>query len=108
MYDKTLYFRKTAADKRITITSTAFSDEKKIVFAGLSNGFVIGWDLCIPIPVARVLVAYAHDGAITCMLYHEKTKLLITGGIDHSIKIWDPIFTDLVDVSGVERLQIEH
>lgn len=53
------------------------------------------------------MVAYAHEGPITSMIFNDKSKLLITGGMDHIIRVWDPIFTDIVDVSGIEKLTIE-
>lgn len=107
LYDRSLYFRRVAADKKITITACTTSESKNIIFAGLSNGYIIAWDLYIKVPVARVLAAYAHEGAITAMLYHEPSKLLLTGGMDHTVKVWDPIFTDLVDVTGIDKLDIE-
>lgn len=74
----------------------------------MSNGTIIAWDLCLPIPVARVCVINAHEGEITSLEYNEESNLVISAGLDHCIRVWDPIFSDLLDVSGVEKLKIEH
>lgn len=105
-YLRSLYFRKLSPDK-IQISAYAFCEERELLFAGLSNGSIICWDLCTSVPVARVVVAGAHEGPVRVLMFDNTTGLLVSGGLDHFINIWDPIFSDLVDVSGVEKLKIE-
>ncbi|CAL6102150.1 WD40_repeat protein [Hexamita inflata] len=103
-YKQSLYFRKLGPEK-IDITAYVYAPDKNMIFGGLSNGTIIAWDLCISIPVARVCVVAAHGGPISVLHYNQRTGYLISGGMDHMISIWDPILSDLVDVSGVEKLK---
>ncbi|KAH0571198.1 WD40 repeat protein [Spironucleus salmonicida] len=106
-YVQTLYFRKLAPEK-ITITATHHSQKKNIIFAGLSNGTIIGWDLYLPIPVARLVAIAAHSGAVTALSFHHVHGLLVSGGLDQQVRVWDVVFSDLIDVSGVQQLKMEH
>lgn len=105
-YVQTLFYRKLAPEK-ILITSSCYCELRNIIFCGLSNGCIVAWDLCINLPVARVCVFNAHQGPITSMIWHTKSNLLITGGLDQNVRLWDIIFSDLVDVSGVQQLKID-
>lgn len=101
-YTETLFFRKSGSTT-IHITAMTVSNELGIIFAGLSNGCLIAWDLRYESnPIARVIVYNAHVSEITCLCWHPYFHLLISGGIDYQIKLWDPIFTDNLDVTGLD------
>lgn len=77
------------------------ANELGILFAGMSNGCLIAWDMRYePSPLARVVVYNAHKGAIKALCWQPYYRLLFSGGVDGLIKIWDPSFTDFLDVSG--------
>ena len=67
-YNYSLFFRK-LAPLRIVITSHVFLPQKNIIFAGLSNGNIIAWDLYVPIPIARVCVVQAHESEVSALTY---------------------------------------
>jgi len=97
-YSSTLFFRRCGAIA-VRISSTAISEELGIVFAGLTNGTIIAWDLRYsPSPLAHVVVYNAHKGDVSALCWLPRLRLLCSGGVDHEVKIWDPILSDKVDV----------
>lgn len=99
-YINSLFFRRFGSHA-VTITSVSPANELGILFAGMSNGCLIAWDIRYePSPLARIVVYNAHKGAIKALCWQPYYRLLFSGGVDGLIKIWDPSFTDFLDVSG--------
>ncbi|EFO65468.1 Hypothetical protein GLP15_5142 [Giardia lamblia P15] len=99
-YINSLFFRRFGS-RAVTITSVSPANELGILFAGMSNGCLIAWDMRYePSPLARVVVYNAHKGAIKALCWQPYYRLLFSGGVDGLVKVWDPSFTDFLDVSG--------
>ncbi|KAE8301434.1 WD40 repeat protein [Giardia duodenalis] len=100
-YINSLFFRRFGSHA-VTITSVSPANELGILFAGMSNGCLVAWDMRYePSPLARVVVYNAHKGAIKALCWQPYYRLLFSGGVDGLVKVWDPSFTDFLDVSGM-------
>lgn len=100
VYVNSFFYRRLGAHA-VTITALASANELGIVFIGLSNGAIAAWDLRYePSPLARVVVYAAHQGSVLTLHWQPYYRLLISGGADAHVRIWDPSLTDFVDVSG--------
>ncbi|TNJ27824.1 WD40 repeat protein [Giardia muris] len=100
VYVNSFFYRRLGAHA-VTITALTSANELGIVFFGLSNGAIAAWDLRYePSPLARVVVYAAHQGSVLTLHWQPYYRLLVSGGADARVRIWDPSLTDFVDVSG--------
>ncbi|POV99682.1 hypothetical protein PSTT_13623 [Puccinia striiformis] len=62
------------------------------LFSGCSSGVIIRWDSSFQ----RVLKWQSHQGSAlaSCFVLHQGKRLLLTGGSDNCIKIWDVYHTE--------------
>ncbi|KNZ59275.1 hypothetical protein VP01_176g6 [Puccinia sorghi] len=62
------------------------------LFSGCSSGVIIRWDSSFQ----RVLKWQSHQGSAlaSCFVLHQGKRLLLTGGSDNCIKIWDAYHTE--------------
>ncbi|WAQ89029.1 hypothetical protein PtA15_10A452 [Puccinia triticina] len=62
------------------------------LFSGCSSGVIIRWDSSFH----RVLKWQSHQGSAlaSCFVLHQGKRLLLTGGSDNCIKIWDVYHTE--------------
>merc|ERR1711907_112058 len=68
-----------------TITSCAFSQTSRIIFAGYDNAHCYAWDALTAVYSEFV---HTHDTRVSCLGVNKDGSALCTGGWDHNLRIW--------------------
>ncbi|KAL9650108.1 hypothetical protein ABK040_011279 [Willaertia magna] len=71
-----------------------------------TNGEVVYWcwDKCTFLDNNEYILLGKHASSIMCILYHPEHDLIITGSVDHSIKIFDPFGTYVTENTCLQTI----
>jgi WD40 repeat protein len=79
---------------------------KMYLFAANARGEVVYWRWGLERPgcYSDYVLLGRHEGSVLSITYNPTQRLLFTGSVDHSIKVWDPFGTHLQKNSCLQTM----